>query len=875
MSSKSYFLCILIGFAALHLNAQTEVSGSLRDSTGAAIGNVTITYRTPGQTNVLGFAKSENNGTFQFIVREVDLDSIQLDFRHLSYRSKQVTIPNKSTHHTFVLQKGDNLLEAVSIGNPPIYSQNDTLNYRVDAFRTADDRIIADIIRKLPGIEIQDGQILYQGRPIQRYMVNNLDLMGGRYGIINNNLPADAVRNVQIIENDQPIRILDSLVFTDRASLNLEIKKYSTTGTGKLGGGGGGGPALWDMGITPITLTKNFQALTSIQTNNVGHDAAKEVRSFYSGNILDSRSPFSQDPSSFFTIKNLIAPPLQEKKWRKNQVFLGSINTLQKLKNGLELRSNLAYHRDLLIREGHLVTQYLDQEHSFVTTEQIDNRYGLQAMDVGLNLEKNIANLFFKNNLSFRGKWDRDRGNLLFNSQDPISQHRKYQGFALSNGFTGMRFIGKQLVYFNSSLDWQQSPQQLQIAPGQLEDILNIGMPYDQLEQRVDYNAFSFINSAYFIRRSGAWRIRPMLGLHYLRNHIQSELQIKSLEEEIQLGEEYRNDIQHSWIKAATGATLGFESGPWVADLGIPYTLHIIGDEIRNAFNPSLRILYRHSQQHDFTFNAASGPSFDGMERNYGGYILQSYRSLQRFQNQVLSSYSNTLRMGYQFKNELQGTFANLSYAFNQHHREYTLGTQLDELGRTTIEILDHPNEQQSHLIRGGVSQFVNQIKTILKLNLSTGISQQDFILNNRSGLRNALHFGGDLEIINNLSSILWGNYRLEHTHIHSRMATGYTNRILTTNHFLDLNFLLYSKHTIGIQQAIHNYRIQDQTSSYFLDLTYRYSINKWKMDLEMVAINLLDNHRYIQEIATDYQVIQSFYELRPRQFVLAVKFQF
>lgn len=121
-----------------------------------------------------------------------------------------------------------------------------------------------------------------------------------------------------------------------------------------------------------------------------------------------------------------------------------------------------------------------------------------------------------------------------------------------------MRFIGKQLVYFNSSLDWQQSPQQLQIAPGQLEDILNIGMPYDQLEQRVDYNAFSFINSAYFIRRFGAWRIRPMLGLHYLRNHIQSELQIKSLEEEIQLGEEYRNDIQHSWIKAATGATLGF-----------------------------------------------------------------------------------------------------------------------------------------------------------------------------------------------------------------------------------------------------------------------------------------------------------------------------
>src|SRR5690554_3048740 len=127
VSYHGLLLWFLLSIPAFSVYAQTEVSGSLADSVGRPIGNATITYRVPGHTSVLGFTKSENDGIFRFSIRLVDLDSLQLDIRHLSYHVMRVMIPNRTTHHQFVLRAGDNMLEAVNVGNPPIFTRRDTL----------------------------------------------------------------------------------------------------------------------------------------------------------------------------------------------------------------------------------------------------------------------------------------------------------------------------------------------------------------------------------------------------------------------------------------------------------------------------------------------------------------------------------------------------------------------------------------------------------------------------------------------------------------------------------------------------------------------------------------------------------------------------
>src|SRR5690606_19281000 len=132
------------------------------------------------------------------------------------------------------------------------------------------DRVIADIIKKLPGVELRGGRIFYRGQEIQRYLVEGLNLMENQYSLLNENLPAGAVQKVQIIKHDQPVRLLDSLDISKQPALNLKLKKYLTTGLVKIGAGMR--PLLWDVNVTPMVFKKNLQMLSSFQSSNAGRD---------------------------------------------------------------------------------------------------------------------------------------------------------------------------------------------------------------------------------------------------------------------------------------------------------------------------------------------------------------------------------------------------------------------------------------------------------------------------------------------------------------------------------------------------------------------------------------------------------------------------
>lgn len=62
----------------------------------------------------------------------------------------------------------------------------------------------------MPGIEVTNsGQILYQGSSINKLNIEGLDLMGDQYNQATQNMPAEAVSTIQVMENNQPIRALE------------------------------------------------------------------------------------------------------------------------------------------------------------------------------------------------------------------------------------------------------------------------------------------------------------------------------------------------------------------------------------------------------------------------------------------------------------------------------------------------------------------------------------------------------------------------------------------------------------------------------------------------------------------------------------------
>src|SRR5690606_15947610 len=117
------------------------------------------------------------------------------------------------------------------------------------------------------------------------------------------------VSKVQILENHQPIKLLDSLEFSDRASINIKLKNnVTTTGTAEVGIGLA--PFLWRVKATPMIFTKKNQAIITYQTNNTGSDVSQEIRDFSFSNF--GRQEFGIIKRDGLSIRRLAEPPFKQ-----------------------------------------------------------------------------------------------------------------------------------------------------------------------------------------------------------------------------------------------------------------------------------------------------------------------------------------------------------------------------------------------------------------------------------------------------------------------------------------------------------------------------------------------------------------------------------
>jgi hypothetical protein len=239
--------------ATCQASAQAVFSGRVTDATHAPLPGISVTLHPPTGTAIIAFGITDPDGRFS-IPAKSSQDSLRIRVVGLGWAVQEKRLPNRTQTLSFSLVAQPIALKEVRVKVHPVTKQSDTISYAVDAFKSKTDRVIADVIRKLPGVEMEaDGRILYQGKPINKYYIEGMDLLDNKYRLANDNLPIESVVKVQVIENHQPIRLLDSLVFSDRAALNISLKNNVTvTGTAQVGGGAA--PLLWNAVHPPESV---------------------------------------------------------------------------------------------------------------------------------------------------------------------------------------------------------------------------------------------------------------------------------------------------------------------------------------------------------------------------------------------------------------------------------------------------------------------------------------------------------------------------------------------------------------------------------------------------------------------------------------------
>lgn len=228
---KRYGFLLLFLIFSKCLFSQNIISGNITDkSDNNPIAGVVVTL-TDATGEIITYDISKADGNFSLKVKS-SVQEVVLITRLMGYEEVKKTLENKTQSVNLQMSMGDIQLREVVVKSKPIWNKEDTIVYSVNAFKTLGDKSIGDVLKKLPGVEVSaNGNVKYQGEAINKFYIEGLDLLEKRYGIATNNVPADAIQNVEIIENHQPIKTLSGEVFSDKAAINLKLKKKSHVST--------------------------------------------------------------------------------------------------------------------------------------------------------------------------------------------------------------------------------------------------------------------------------------------------------------------------------------------------------------------------------------------------------------------------------------------------------------------------------------------------------------------------------------------------------------------------------------------------------------------------------------------------------------------
>ncbi|WP_231961647.1 carboxypeptidase-like regulatory domain-containing protein [Urechidicola croceus] len=124
-----------------------------------------------------------------------------------------------------VLKPKENQLEEVVIEIPVIVKQ-DTMIYNADSFTTGEERKLKNVLKKLPGVDVdKDGEVTVNGKKVTTMLVEGEKFFGGGSKLAVENIPADAIDKVVVLDNYNEIPFLKNLSDSDEMAMNIELKE--------------------------------------------------------------------------------------------------------------------------------------------------------------------------------------------------------------------------------------------------------------------------------------------------------------------------------------------------------------------------------------------------------------------------------------------------------------------------------------------------------------------------------------------------------------------------------------------------------------------------------------------------------------------------
>lgn len=457
MKSLIFFFFLLF---TCQMQAQFLIKGKVIDNeTHQPLERATVTLTRDSSSTIYKYTLTDPKGCFSFSVSENNTWTVHVTY--LGYQKESQPV-QKGIGMIFQLKPETISLKEVEIKGGRIYGRQDTVKYDLSRFTSGKEQNIKEALKRLPGIDIneQSGEIRYNGKAISQFTVEGMDVSGGRYNQVTENLKADAVKDAEVIEHFQPIRSLRNKMPSDKVALNLTLKPEVRSHwlLTLQATGGYGDQILYNGKLNALQLARERQGIYLYKADQTGKDLSTELQQL----ISDNQNFLTPTDVPTFIDQPTFSFPLEKQRLMDNTTHLASVNRLHRKNEEQQSRFTFHYLYDEQHRnQGTQEIYYYPSDTIHIAQAQDYSLYTHQAQAT-YNYERNGTRSFFRNLLEAHGTWGYSQENLQSNRE--LTQSLQTNSLQLTNQLNLLTTREHTTSGFRSFFRYTYQPTTLQFA---------------------------------------------------------------------------------------------------------------------------------------------------------------------------------------------------------------------------------------------------------------------------------------------------------------------------------------------------------------------------------------------------------------------------
>lgn len=661
----------------------------------------------------ISYTISGTKGSFTLTYKPMSTP-LKLTVSHIGYENfiREIRQEETTTNLIVKLVISTNILEQIAVKNTlSIIQKQDTLAYHVESFSKDEDRSIGDVLKRLPGITIDnEGAIYHNDKKIKNLYIQGDDLMAGKYGLATRAIKKEMIERIDVINNHQPIKVLAKKIITNDIGIDLVLKDDNTWKASIQSKIGLGIPSLYNEEVIGILLNRTVKSLNQIGINNTSQNYSTDLQQLgdnsYSENLTEEKIDI---PLSLG-----LQPPHARaaNNYYDNKSKVLNLNNLIKLNQAFILKINTQYLKDQHVQQqSSSIFNYVDTG-IIMYQESFNARNSLSLFSINATVNSNRKSSFLNNTLHFDTQQNQDFAKTRFNDQR-FGQNYNGDKLTLFNDFNWIPQIsGRGVLEFRSYLNYAKQHKSLLLGEGYLPAFIdttrslsdrkyrqNISLPRFYLDNYISYKLYS-----------------PNVTHEY-----KVGVRIDKLQLESQLHQDTIIDIaftnQSDWRRKEYYFLYGlqYQSGKTRLLTTIPFSYQVIDftqksiikkDRYQHVFVlPNLNAQYDINGENTIAFDYQFKNAASNLQNLYKGKILQNFKNY--FSNTASFDSRNSHNFDLSYKNEkpIQMRFLSIKLSYATTRFNAIIEKKISETGERYL-LIPFSNQEHRYDLRSSFTKY-------------------------------------------------------------------------------------------------------------------------------------------------------------------------